>query len=85
MAVYPTIYSLWLAVHNYTIYRPDIVSFAGVDNFSDLLDNEVFTQSFLVTVLYSACSVSIELALGLAVAVLLDRKMTRRSGCCGRC
>jgi multiple sugar transport system permease protein len=75
MAVYPTIYSLWLAVHNYTIYRPDMVSFAGIENFTDLLDNEVFTQSFIVTVVYSACAVGLELAIGLGVAVLLDRKM----------
>jgi multiple sugar transport system permease protein len=75
LAVYPTVYSLWLAVHNYTIYRPDMVSFAGIDNFTDLLDSEVFRQSFVVTVIYSAGAVSIELALGLAIAVLLDRKM----------
>lgn len=75
MAVYPTVYSLWLAVHNYTIYRPDMVSFAGFENFSDLLDSEVFSQSFLVTVIFSACSVGLELALGLAVAVVLDRRM----------
>ena len=46
MSVYPTIYSLWLAVHNYMIYRPDSVSFAGFDNFTDLLNNEVFSGSF---------------------------------------
>jgi multiple sugar transport system permease protein len=75
LAVYPTVYSLWLAVHNYTIYRPDKVSFAGIENFTDLLDSEVFTRSFLVTVVFSASAVAIELALGIAVAVVLDRKM----------
>jgi len=75
MSVYPTVYSLWLAFHNYVIYRRDMVSFAGFDNFTDLLDSEVFGQSFRVTVLFSALSVSIEFLLGLAIAVLLDRKM----------
>ncbi len=75
MAVYPTVYSLWLAVHNYTIYRPDMASFAGFENFSDLIDNEVFKQSFVITVIFSLFSVTIEFALGLAIAVLLDRKM----------
>ncbi len=75
MAVYPTVYSLWLAVHNYTIYRPDMVSYAGFENFSDLLDSEVFKKSFVVTVIFSACAVTAELAIGLAIAVLLDRKM----------
>jgi multiple sugar transport system permease protein len=75
MSVYPTIYSLWLAFHNYMIYRRNNVSFAGFDNFTDLLDSEIFGQSFRVTLVFSAIAVSIECALGLAVAVLLDRKM----------
>jgi len=75
MSVYPTIYSLWLAFHNYMIYRRDNVSFAGFDNFVDLLDSETFGQSFRVTLVFSAIAVSIECALGLAIAVLLDRKM----------
>jgi multiple sugar transport system permease protein len=75
MSVYPTIYSLWLAVHNYTIYRPDMASFAGIDNFVELLDAEVFSQSFVVTVLFSLFAVTLEFAVGLGVAILLDRKM----------
>ena len=75
MSVYPTIFSLWLAFHNYVIYRRDMVSFAGFDNFTDLLDSEVFGQSFRVTVLFSASAVAIEFMLGLAIAVLLDSKM----------
>jgi multiple sugar transport system permease protein len=75
LSIYPTIYSLWLAVHNYVLYRRDNVSFAGFDNFRDLLDSETFGQSFRVTLEFSAAAVSIECALGLAIAVLLDRKM----------
>ncbi len=75
MSVYPTVYSLWLAFHNYVIYRRDMVSFAGFDNFTDLLDQEVFGQSLRVTLVFSAVAVSIEFVLGLAIAVLLDRRM----------
>ena len=75
MSIYPTFYSLWLAFHNYIIYRRDAVSFAGFDNFTDLLDSDTFRQSFSVTLAFSAIAVSIECALGLAIAVLLDRKM----------
>jgi multiple sugar transport system permease protein len=75
MSIYPTIWSLWLAFHNYLVYQPDKASFAGFDNFTDLLDSEVFRQSFRVTLAFSAIAVSIECVLGLAIAVLLDRKM----------
>src|ERR1700716_2313320 len=75
MSVYPTVYSLWLSVHNYTIYRPDMVSFAGLDNFAELLDKEVLAQSFWVKILFSLFSVTVEFGFGLASPVLLDRKM----------
>jgi multiple sugar transport system permease protein len=75
LSVYPTIYSLWIAFHNYSLYRRDLVSFAGFDNFTDLLDSDVFKQSFAVTLIFAFSAVAVELALGFAIAVLLDRKM----------
>lgn len=75
MSIYPTIFSLWLSLHNYIIYRRDRVSFAGFSNFTDLLDSETFRESFRVTLEFAASAVTLELALGLAIAVLLDRKM----------
>ena len=76
MSVYPTVYSLWLAFHNYTLYRPDASSFAGFDNFTDLLADHVFKQSLVITLIFAAVSVALEFVLGLTMAVLLDRKMT---------
>ena len=75
LSIYPTIYSLWIAFHNYSLYRRDLVSFTGFDNFTDLLDSDVFKQSFAVTLIFAFSAVAIELALGFAIAVLLDRKM----------
>jgi multiple sugar transport system permease protein len=75
MSIYPTIYSLWLAFHNYTLYRPDASSFAAFGNFTFLFGDDVFRQSFWVTLAFAVCSVALEFVLGLAVAVLLDRKM----------
>lgn len=75
LAVYPTAYSLWLSLHNFIIYRRDRVSFAGISNFTDLFNSELFRQCFHVTLVFAASAVTIELALGLGIAVLLDRKM----------
>jgi multiple sugar transport system permease protein len=75
LSIYPTIYSLWIAFHNYSLYRRDLVSFAGIDNFTDLLDSDVFKQSLQVTLVFAAAAVLVELILGFAIAVLLDRKM----------
>lgn len=75
LSIYPTIFSAWLAFQNYMIYRRDNVSFAGFDNFTDLFGSDAFGQSFRVTLVFAAIAVSIECMLGLAIAVLLDRKM----------
>jgi multiple sugar transport system permease protein len=75
LSIYPTIYSLWIAFHNYSLYRRDLVSFSGIDNFTDLFDSDVFKQSFVVTLVFAAAAVFVELFLGFAIAVLLDRKM----------
>ncbi len=75
MAVYPTIYSLWLAVHNYTLYRPEFAPFVGFANFTYLFGDELFHRSLRVTVVFALAAVVLEFAIGLWVAVLLDRKM----------
>ena len=55
MAVYPTVYSLWLAFHNYTIYRPDMTSFAGFENFTDLFDIKCFRIALINGIIYFFC------------------------------
>lgn len=75
MAVYPTFYSLWLAVHNYTLYRPEFAPFVGFANFTYLFSGELFRKSLRVTVVFALAAVALEFAIGLWVAVLLDRKM----------
>jgi multiple sugar transport system permease protein len=75
MSVYPTAYSLWLAFQNYTIYRPDVSSFTGFDNFAYLFGDQGFRHSIFITLVFSGMSVGLEFLLGLGIAVLLDRKM----------
>ena len=75
MSVYPMAYSLWLAARNYLIYRPDLSSFVGVGNFLDLRRSAVFWESLGVTLKFAVVTVTVEFALGLAIAMLLDRQM----------
>jgi multiple sugar transport system permease protein len=75
MSLYPMVYSLWLALHDYLIYRPDVVTFAGLGNFEELFRSEIFWQSLGVTLQFSLATVTLEFCLGLAIALLLDRKM----------
>ena len=75
MSLYPMAYSLWLAVRNYLIYRPDLASFTGLGNFRDLFRSAIFWESLGVTLKFAVLTVTLEFVLGLAIAVLLDRQM----------
>lgn len=75
MSVFPTFYSLYLALSNFTLYRPDLARFVGLSNFQFLLGDSGFWQSVRVTLIFAVASVALEFALGLGLALLLDRKM----------
>lgn len=75
MSLFPLFYSLWLSFQHYVLYRPDNVTFVGWENFRDLLFDDIFLGSFKITIIFSAVAVTLEFVIGLAVAVLLNRKM----------
>jgi len=52
--------------------------FIGLGNYSTVLHSSIFWQSILVTAVFAACAVSIELALGLGVALLLQKTFAGR-------
>lgn len=47
--------------------------FVGLDNYAELFSDPVFVRSLGLTVAYTACAVTAELLLGMAVALLLNR------------
>ena len=75
MAIYPSFYSLYLAFHNYMIYRPGDAPFYGFGNFRDLFADSSFFAAIRVTSIFAFGAVALEFLVGLAVALLLDRKM----------
>ena len=70
----PMLASLYLALTRWDLFTPP--RFLGFDNFQTLLtDDHVFWQSFRVTTLYAVFSVPIQIAVGLALAQLLNQKI----------
>ncbi|GAA2113609.1 sugar ABC transporter permease [Streptomyces synnematoformans] len=67
----PMIASLYLSFTDYNLLQPP--EFAGLDNYSRILDDARLHQSLQVTFVYVLVSVPLQLALALALAVLLDR------------
>ena len=69
--VFPLIYNVWLSFHEYMPRKRALV-YVGGQNWAKLWDDARFWQSLGVTFLYFIIALGIELALGMAIALLLD-------------
>jgi sorbitol/mannitol transport system permease protein len=63
---------------NWNAYYPDERGFAGLDNFRRVFTDVNMRQSVVTTILLTATVVLVSLALGLGIALLLDRKFRGR-------
>lgn len=69
--LYPLGYSVWLSLHQRNPFtRAD--EFSGLANWTQALTDERFLDSLLVTVQYTVICLVIQVALGIAIALLLD-------------
>ncbi|WP_051226396.1 carbohydrate ABC transporter permease [Butyrivibrio sp. MC2013] len=72
--VYPLIYSLYCSFCDWDGYNPP--AWAGIKNYKYILTlDPIFKKSLLVTFEYALINVPIMLILGLALAVLLNKKL----------
>lgn len=72
VTVYPVLSVLFLSLHR-KLPLFDISEFTGLDNYRFLLADDRFWNAFGNTVYFTAVSVSLELLLGLGIALLLNR------------
>ena len=76
---FPLFYSVLLSVSSFTLLHPKLLPFAGLDNFSRVMADDYFWNSFWLTIKYSAATVTGEFLLGLGVALMLNQ-VTRFKG-----
>ena len=69
--IYPFFYNVWLSFHEYVPLRRSI-EYVGLDNWRQLWADTRFWQSLGITFTYFAVALTIELVLGMAIALLLD-------------
>lgn len=68
----PTLYALNVGFHEWDILSPE-KPWVGLENYAKLLKDPVFRRSFLNTLIYMAVGVPAQIAVGLAIALLLQR------------
>lgn len=73
IAIAPLIYSLAVSFQRYNLMNPERQGFIGLRNYRLLLESPEFWNSLIVTFQFVAMSVSVELVLGLTLAVVLSR------------
>jgi len=77
ITLYPAIYALYLSFHR-RLPIFGISRFTGIDNYLFLIGDDRFWNALRNTLYFTTVSVVLELVLGLAVAVLLDRSFRMR-------
>jgi len=74
----PTIYSYYFSVHDVRVQTFRNPPFVGLENYAWVLSNNEFWLSLRFTVLFTAAVGSVELLLGILIAVLFDRPIRGR-------
>lgn len=69
--IFPLFYNIWLSFHEFVPRRRSL-EFVGLENWVQIVGDTRFWQSLGVTFAYFAIALSVELTLGMAIALLLD-------------
>ena len=78
VTAYPIIYSGWLSLQRYDLRFPDQREFVGLDNYTSVLTDPVWWDSFFTTFTLMVVTVAIELVLGFLLAFLMHRALIGR-------
>jgi len=71
VAAYPVLYGIWLSLHEYSVRVAGLSRWAGLSNYTEALGNSEFWDAMFVTLIFAAISVSVELIIGLAMAMAM--------------
>ena len=79
VAIVPVAATAWEALHRHDLRLPWLgTPFVGPDNFTEAAQDPRFQAAFVRTLAFAAVSVPLELALGLALALLMHEAAGRR-------
>ena len=80
VTLYPLVRSFGISLRQVDLMRPDIGQpFVGLDNYRFILSDPLFWDSVRVTAVFVVLAVFLEITLGLAVALMLNRPFHGRT------
>ncbi|MEW6153680.1 MAG: sugar ABC transporter permease [Actinomycetota bacterium] len=78
VTAYPLAYSVWLSMQRYDLRVPDARGFVGLRNYVTVLSSELWWQDLLTTVIITVVTVSLELVVGMGLALFMHRAIFGR-------
>ncbi|MDQ4040608.1 MAG: sugar ABC transporter permease [Actinomycetota bacterium] len=75
---YPIGYAIWLSLQDYDLRFPDDREFVGLSNYADVLTSSTWWGDVWNTTIITVASVSIELVLGMGIALIMHRAIFGR-------
>jgi trehalose/maltose transport system permease protein len=79
VAAYPIGYAVWLSLNEYSVITPGLSRFVGLDNYSEALGSSEFWDAMITTLVFTAASVGLELAIGLGMALVMHQAFRGRA------
>ena len=74
----PFLLTLWYSLESWSLVRPGSRHFVGLSNYADVFQDSQFRTTALNTIVMTVGTVLIAMVLGVALALLLDRKFIGR-------
>ena len=78
VTVYPILYAVALSVQKVDLRFPEESGFVGLDNYAAVLSSDLWWQGVFNTTLIAVVSVSIELVLGMGLALIMHKALFGR-------
>jgi multiple sugar transport system permease protein len=75
---YPILYAIWLSLHRSDLRFPDNTAWIGLDNYITVLSANLWWKDLLHTLVLTGLSVSLELVLGMLLALAMHRAIFGR-------
>lgn len=75
----PLVYSFRISLFDWNPIRPEKSEFIGLANYLEALKDPIFLRAVLNTIGYTLVTVSMQMLLGMSIAILLDRKIKGRT------
>jgi multiple sugar transport system permease protein len=79
VAAYPIAYAFWLSLNEYSVRVAGLSRFVGFANYTDALSSDRFWAAFGTTFLFTAVSVTLELVIGIAMALAMHQAFKGRA------